>query len=127
MTKAEISRYFAAKLCKSITRPNRLVDVSKGSPPNSPITLSSRCVGLRYYKGGRLKIGVFDDALVKRLKTNKAKSMFTTALTQARVIGKGHGHAGTVQIHVPVIRGGDVTRKPHVWEMDLNRLGKFIR
>jgi hypothetical protein len=127
MSKAEISRYFAAKLCKRITRPNRLADVSKGTPPKNAITLSSRCVGLRYYKRNRLKIGIFDDALEKRLKTKKAKSMFTTALTQARVIGKGHGHAGTVQVHVPVVRGGDLTRKPHVWEMDFNRLRKFIR
>jgi hypothetical protein len=78
-------------------------------------------------KGSRLKVGVFDDALVKRLKTKKAKSLFTAALFKARVIGKGHGHAGTVQVHVPVMRDGEPTLKPHVWEMDWERLRKFVR
>lgn len=89
--------------------------------------LGGAAVALRYYKGNRLKVGVFDDALVKRLKTKKAKSQFTAALAQARIIGKGHGHAGTVQVRVPITRDGEPTLKPHVWEMDWERLGKFVR
>ena len=93
----------------------------------SRLKLSRRCIALRYYKGSRLKLGVFDDALVKRLKTKKAKSKFTAALLKAHIIGKGHGHAGTVQVHVPVKRDGELTLNPHVWEMDWNRLRKFVR
>jgi hypothetical protein len=127
MSEAEVNRYFAEQFCKTMKGSNRVADVPKGATPRNPLKLPRRCVALRYYKGSRLKVGVFDDALVKRLKTKKAKSLFTAALFKARVIGKGHGHAGTVHVHVPVMRDGEPTLKPHVWEMDWERLRKFVR
>ena len=127
MSEAEVNRYFAEQFCKTMKGSNRVADVPKGATPRNPLKLPRRCVALRYYKGSRLKVGVFDDALVKRLKTKKAKSLFTAALFKARVIGKGHGHAGTVHVHLPVMRDGEPTLKSHVWEMDWERLRKFVR
>ena len=127
MSEVEINRYFAEQLCKTIAGSNRVADVSQGAAPSNPLNLPRRCVGLRYYKGSRLKVGIFDDALGKRLKTKKAKSQFTAALLKARIIGKGHGHAGTVQIRTPITRDGELTSKPHVWEIDWERLRKFAR
>lgn len=59
MSEAEVNRYFAEQLCKTITGPDRVVDVSKAVGPSSPLKLSRRCIALRYYKGSRLKLGIF--------------------------------------------------------------------
>jgi hypothetical protein len=99
--------------------------VTKPSTPGTPVKLPRSCVALQYPKKRRTKVGVFDDTLVTLLNTTKAKSQFTAVLAKARVIGNGHGHAGTVQVRVPVLRDDKKISKPRVWEMVLNRLCKF--
>ena len=125
MTERELNQWYAARLLKSLRRPGRTA-----VPPMSgktPLKISPQCMALEYQRGNRTKLGVFDGAIIKMLKTKRAKRNFVSAIRQARVITRSHGHAGTVQVHIPIRRDGVVTPRPAVWELDLKRLRGFIR
>jgi hypothetical protein len=58
---AEIARDLAKRLFKTVMRPGRLVLVPKSAASRSPLTCPPGCVGLRYHRDNREKIGLFDD------------------------------------------------------------------
>lgn len=122
----ERHQLMAARLCKRITRPHGMLDYSAHMGRANPPVVSRKCIAIRYQKNGRLTFGVFDDALLKVLRTRTAKSQFTDALARAGVIGKGHGHAGTIQERLPIRRGGTTIQKPHLWSLDIGRLLTFM-
>lgn len=122
----ENQKQFVDRLIKVIATSGRIVDVSK-SEGKHPVKLLSGCVGIKYRRGGRSKVGIFDAAIMKLLKTKKAKSSAMSVLAKAHVLSRGHGHAGTVQRHVPILLEGRQIKSPKVWEFDLKRLKRFAR
>jgi hypothetical protein len=117
----ESQKRFVERLIKLIALPGRLVDVDK-SKGKHPVKLPSTCVGIKYFRDGRLKVGLFDAALMKLLTTRKAKSSVMSGLATAGVVSPGHGHAGTVQRHARILSAGREIKSPKVWEVDLKRL-----
>jgi hypothetical protein len=120
----EGQKHFVERLIKVIVTPGRVADVHKGNSKR-PVKLRSGCLGIKYRRGGQSKVGIFDAAIMKLLKTKKAKSSAMSALAKAHVVSRGHGHAGTVQRHIPIRLAGREIKSPKVWELDLKRLKKF--
>jgi hypothetical protein len=48
-------------------------------------------------------------------------------LRKARVIGQGHGGAGTVQERIMVKRGGVEINKVRVWSLDAKKFARFVK
>jgi hypothetical protein len=117
-------KQFVERLIEVIATPGRIVNVRK-SKGKRPAQLPSSCVGIKYDRDGRSKVGIFDAAVTNLLKTKKAKSSAMSALAKAGVVSPGHGHAGTVQRHIPILLGGREIKSPKVWELDLKRLKRF--
>ena len=126
-TEVEHVAYAAKKLSDILAKIGRMIVYPSRMRKGKFLKIPARCIAIRYTKGNRVTIGVFDDALLKLLKTRKAKTRFTAALAGAGVIGKGHGHAGTVQEHFPIDRNGETIVKPHLWPIDRKRFSKFLR
>jgi len=120
----ENQKQFAERLIKVIATPGRIVDVRK-SKGKHPVQLPSGCIGIKYRRDGRSKVGIFDVSLMKLLKTKKAKSSVMSVLAKANVVSRGHGHAGTVQRHIRILLAGREIKSPKVWELDLTRLKRF--
>ena len=118
-------KQFVERLIKVIATPGQIVDVHK-SKGKRPVQLPSGCIGIKYRRGGRLKVGIFDAALMKLLKTKTAKSSAMSVLAKADVLSPGHGHAGTVQRHIRIHLAGREIKSPKVWELDLKRLRRFV-
>jgi hypothetical protein len=81
---------------------------------------------MRYAKNGRATFGVFDEALLDLITTQSAKRILTSMLAEHGIVSKGHGHAGTVQERLPIVRNGHRIDRPHVWAIDIAKLNKFI-
>jgi len=124
-TDVGVAQSYARQLAKRLSKPGRTIDHHRRAA-TAPVIINERCIALRYQKDGRLTFGVFDDALLSVVKTKSAKQLLTTILTERGIIAKGHGHAGTVQEHLPIKRGGKRIARPHVWAVDARRLAKFI-
>jgi Domain of unknown function (DUF927) len=94
------------KLRRLLSQPGRVVDASVSRQSNEPIRVSKRTLAIRYGKGRRAKIGVFDAALSKSLGSSRSKTSFMKGLVAAGLVRNGHGHAGTSalakQAHPPV-------------------------
>lgn len=108
----------AAKLSRALRKPGRVID---GTIGRRTITVTKRCVAIRYLKNGKRRIGVLDDALLKLLGTPKAKTAFTKGLTTAGVVREGHGHAGTVQERINIMRNGKVSDRVRLWSIDAEK------
>jgi hypothetical protein len=92
-----------------------------------PIDLPSDHVVLRYRKNGRRKYGLLDDVLLDLCGSWKAKTALTDTLAKEGVLANGHGHAGTVQEHLPIMRGGHVTKKPRLWVIDVKKFENHLK
>jgi hypothetical protein len=121
----ESQKRFVDQLIEVIATSGRIVDVHK-SKGKHPVKLPSGCLGIKYRRGGQSKVGIFDAAIMKLLKTKKAKSSAMSVLAKAHVVSRGHGHAGTVQRHFRILSAGREIKSPKVWEFDLKRLKKFV-
>jgi hypothetical protein len=108
----------------------RLIDdhsVEVSPDQRTPFDLPPRCAVLRFKKRGRTKYGLLDAALLDHLGSKKAKSAFTGTLDDAGLLAKGHGHAGTRQERIPIIRAGREDEKPRMWVVDAKRLEKHLK
>ena len=115
----------AGKLHDLITNWNRVVDAITGNRSGKPIKITDDCVAVRYRKEGQTKIGILDDALLKVLGSQRAKAVFTKKLQTAGLVADGHGHAGTVQERIPILRHGKIIRRPRLWVINADDLGSL--
>jgi hypothetical protein len=67
----------AGRLHHLMKQHGRLVDASKGNRAGKPIKVTPKCIAIQFVKDGRVKYGVLDAALIKILRTEKAKALFT--------------------------------------------------
>jgi hypothetical protein len=104
----------------------RLVDGSHGNRTGKPIKVTPKCVAIQFVKEGRVKYGVLDAALVKILRTEKAKAMFTKALAKAGLVANGHGHAGTAQERLKIERDGKIIDRPRLWVIDAEKFTRIL-
>jgi hypothetical protein len=116
----------AAELHRMIQQPGRLVDASDGNRAGRPIKVTPKCIAIQFVKGGRIKYGVLDVALVKMLRTEKAKAIFTKGLAKAGLVPNGHGHAGTVQERLKIERDGKIIDRPRLWVIDAEKFTRFL-
>ena len=115
----------AGKLHDLITNGSRVVDAITSHRSGKPIKITDDCVAIRYRKEGRTKIGILDDALLNVLGSKRAKAVFTQKLQTAGLVADGHGHAGTVQERIPILRHGKVIRRPRLWVITAEDLGSL--
>jgi hypothetical protein len=106
------------KLATLLSERQRVVTVNPGQQPTN---LTRRCIAIRYHKQGRLTFGVLDQTLLRLLGSRKAKSKFTKGLVESGLIASGHGHAGTVQEHIRIVRDGKIVDRPWVWAIDVEK------
>jgi hypothetical protein len=116
----------AAKLHSLMKQPGRLVDASNGQSAGKPIKVTPRCIAIQFVKDGRVKYGVLDAALIKILRTEKAKALFTKGLAKAGLVANGHGHAGTVQERIKIERDGKIIDRPRLWVIDAEQFTRFL-
>ena len=109
------------QLYKLLNEEGRVVDVPR-KPTGKPTRIPDACIGIRFTSGVQRKLGVFDDALLAMLRTQKAKLAFTRLLEERGIVLSGHGHAGTVQRRIPIERDGRVIDRPRLWLIDIDRL-----
>jgi hypothetical protein len=124
MTGPEAVRCGARRLNRFITRNGRMVDARRHGGVTS---ISERCVAIRYFRDGRLTMGVLDKALNQLFPAKRAKTAFTVALREAGVIPAGHGHAGTVQERLPISIGDKITERPRFWPIDVVKFSAFAQ
>lgn len=117
-TDKELKRDAPKTLATLIAKPRRTVLVSK-SLPKTPTHVTSKTVALRFVDQGIAKLGLLDGALQRELGSKKAKELFVAGLRDAKLLAKGHGHAGTVQNRLPIKLDGRVISKPRLWMLDL--------
>jgi Domain of unknown function (DUF927) len=92
-----------------------------------PIDLPNDPFVLRYRKKGRRKYGLLDATLQDLCGSTKAKTALTDALAEAGILSGGHGHAGTRQERIPIIKDGRMTKKPRLWVIDAKRFEKRLK
>jgi hypothetical protein len=114
----------AATLRRLIDQPRQVVAVA--SAGNKPTKVTRRTVAIRFIKDDRKKFGILDDALLRILGSRKAKAIFTAELAKAKLIPKGHGHAGTIQDRIPIKRNGGIIARPRLWVIDAAGLSRFL-
>ena len=124
---SEVQQQLVKRLASILSKPNRLIDLRTETKAQAYTRCGRRCIGFRYSQRNREKFGVFDDALLKIFGTKNMKAAITKALSDNQIIDRHHGHAGTIQIPIPIQGRGDLIKKPHVWEIDTKRLRRFIR
>ena len=99
-------QFYATKLRQKIRNSESVVDVSKkATSTTKPAEVPPNCIAIRYKKGGRVKLGVFDDALTKLVESKTVKSAFISALEEAGVIKAGKNGLKTKQVRVVLLRG----------------------
>ena len=108
----DYTQYLANRLSKAVMKLGGLVLVPKVAASRSPVKFPTGCIGLRYHKAAREKIGLFDDELVAALKTKKAKSTLMPKLSEVGIVSRGHGQAGTRRLRVPITRRGRGSTNP---------------
>jgi hypothetical protein len=110
-------------------RLNRLISrgMADASQDGSRTIVPKECGAIRYWRNGRLTIGVFDAALQRIFPTAWAKRAFTKALAEAGVIPAGHGHAGTVQERLPIHHRDENIDRPRLWPIDIKRFCSFAK
>jgi hypothetical protein len=116
----------AARLHDLIKQHGRLVDGSNGNRAGQPIKVTPKCIAIQLVKEGRVKYGVFDAALVKILRTENAKTIFTKRLAKAGLVPNGHGHAGTAQERIKIERDGKIIDRPRLWVIDAEKFKRFL-
>jgi hypothetical protein len=114
----------AAKLHSLIRQRGRVLDAPRNNERSRPIKVTRRCIAIRYFKDGRLKLGILDRALQKIFGTKKAKAAFTRGLAKTGLLSHGHGHAGTIQERLTIERAGRIIKRPRLWSIDAE---KFVR
>ena len=87
-TEIEHVSYAAKKLSDILAKLGRMIVCPSRIRKGKFLRIPARCIAIRYTKGNRVTIGVFDDGLLKLLKTRKAKARFTAALAGAGVSAK---------------------------------------
>jgi len=115
----------AGRLGRLMQKSGRIVN-SKGAD-GAAVVINQQCVAIRYWKEGREKLGVFDEALIKLLGTPAAKVSFTKELASAGLIHGGHGHAGTVQERIRIERDGEIADRVRVWSLDAEKFARFLK
>ena len=115
----------SAKLHDLITDGSRVIDATTSNRSGKPINITDDCVAVRYRKEGQTKIGILDDALLKVLGSQRAKAVFTKKLQTAGLVADGHGHAGTVQERIPILRHGKIILRPRLWVINADDLGSL--
>jgi len=116
----------AARLHHLIKQHGGLADGSDGNRAGGPVKITPKCVAIQFVKDGRVKYGVLDAALIKILRTEKAKATFTKRLAKAGLVPNGHGHAGTVQERLKIERDGKVIDRPRLWVIDAEKFKRFL-
>ena len=115
----------SGKLHYLIMNGNGVVDATTSNRGGKPLKITDDCVALRYRKEGRTKIGILDDALLNVLGGKRAKAVFTKSLQTAGLVAEGHGHAGTVQERIPILRQGKIIRRPRLWVINADEIGSL--
>ena len=115
------------KLRRLLSQPGRVVDASVSRQSNEPVKVSKRTLAIRYGKGRRAKIGVFDAALSKSLGSSRSKTNFMKGLVAAGLVRNGHGHAGTRQERIRIERAGKTTKRTRLWVMDGAKFTRYLK
>ncbi|MFZ0846050.1 MAG: DUF927 domain-containing protein [Pseudolabrys sp.] len=115
----------AGCLRRLVKDPNRIVAAK--SSGKKPTKISRRIVAIRYIKAGKEKLGILDDALLQLLGTRMAKAAFTAELAKEKLVPNGHGHAGTIQEHIPIKRKSRIIASPRLWVIDVARLERYLK
>jgi hypothetical protein len=115
------------KLRRLLSQPGRVVDASAKRLGNAPIRVSKRTIAIRFSKGGRTQIGIFDAELSRILGQNRAKKSFIQGLVMANLVRNGHGHAGTRQERIRIGRAGKTAIRPRLWVMDEAKLSRYLK
>ena len=122
-TDSERARDALRKLDRLIKK-HDFVDVPFGHW--KPINIPQQTIALRYIKDGRPKLGILDAALLEILGSKKAKLAFTKSLAAAGILAGGHGHAGTPQERIPIVRNGQLIKRPRLWVLDIVRFRRHL-
>jgi hypothetical protein len=115
----------AGRLHQLLQKPGRLMDASDDLRAGRPIKVTGNCVAIQFVKGGRVKYGLLDSALVKILHSQKAKTLFTNKLAKSGILVDGHGHAGTAQQRLKIERKGKIIDRPRLWVIDAKKFARF--
>jgi hypothetical protein len=117
----------STKLGRLLSGPGRLMDVVMRRQSNKPITVSKKCLAIRYRKGGCAKIGLIDAALSRIIGSTQAKRIFTKGLVRAGLIQEGPGHPGTTQERIKIERAGKTDARTRLWVMDADELARYLK
>ena len=94
---------------------------------NEHIRVSKKCIAIRYSKGGRAKIGLFDAALSKIIGSVKAKRIFMKELAKEGLFQEGHGHAGTRQERIKIKHAGQASARTRLWVLNADELSRYLK
>jgi hypothetical protein len=83
--------------------------------------LRSSALGIKCTYKGQPVLGVRDEAL-GRVAPPEARKALIAHLRGAKLLVKGHGKVGTVQVTRPLRVGGKLIQKPRLWMIDKKRL-----
>ena len=115
------------KLQRLLSRPGRVLDISRNRQGVGPIEVPKKCLAIRYRKGGCAKIGLIDAALSRIIGSTQAKRIFMKGLVRADLVQEGHGHAGTTQERIKIERAGKTNRRTRLWVMNADELSRYLK
>jgi Domain of unknown function (DUF927) len=114
-------------LLRMLSRPGRVLDVPMSRQRNGPIKVSSKCLAIRYSKGGCAKIGLIDAGLSRIIGSARAKRNFMKGLANAGLVQGGHGHAGTRQERIRIERAGETSERTRLWVTDATKFSRYLK
>lgn len=90
------------------------------------LALGAEVVAIRFRKRNRRYLGLLDSVLKQRL-GHGGRGRLIQELREMGLLEPGAGHAGTSQVRVPVLSGGNLVKRPRLWVMRANKVRAYLR